>query len=67
VSGRQHWEYRLTATMPEGDLNTLGREGWELVAALQTFQVGDRGVPNHPRLYWKRLADLPTPLPEKKT
>jgi hypothetical protein len=26
------WEYRVTDPLPEGELNALGADGWELVA-----------------------------------
>ncbi len=47
-----NWAYKVLVTdEPQKDLDKLGREGWELVAAEP--ETDDR----HARLYLKRPAD----------
>ena len=43
---RAIWEYKVTSTMSEEELNKLGAEGWELVAAT--------AYPDNAALYFKR-------------
>jgi hypothetical protein len=48
VYEKQRWEYRvITRAMTEGELNTLGAEGWELVGLLT--------LPATTQLYFKRV------------
>ena len=46
VVRRAIWEYKITNTMPEEQLNKLAAEGWELVAAT--------AYPDNAVLYFKR-------------
>ena len=46
VVRRAIWEYKVTSTMSDEQMNKLGAEGWELVAAT--------AYPDNAALYFKR-------------